>query len=58
LAAFRILLAAFGVAVLFFAIRFIVSGDRRYLRWAWWLLGAALAVGVLFFSVLLVSRFV
>jgi hypothetical protein len=55
-AGFRVLLAAFGVAVLFFAIRFIRTGQQRYLRWALWLLGAALVGGVLFFAVLLVSR--
>jgi len=53
---FRILLVAFGVAVLFFATQFVVTGQRRYLNRALWLLGAALASGVLFFAVLLVSR--
>jgi hypothetical protein len=56
LAVFRILLVAFGVAVLFFATQFVVTGQRRYLNRALWLLGAALASGVLFFAVLLVSR--
>jgi hypothetical protein len=55
-AVFRVLLAAFGVAVLFCAARFVFTGQRRYIRWAVWLLMAALASGVLFFSVLLVSR--
>jgi len=55
--AFRILLAAFGVAVLFFSVRFVATGERRYLRLALWLLAAALISGVLFFSVLLVSPF-
>jgi hypothetical protein len=54
---FRFLLAAFGVAVLFFATRFMVTGQRRYLRWALWLLAAALVSGVLFFAVLLISQF-
>jgi hypothetical protein len=53
---FRLLLAAFGVAVLFYATRFIITGDRRYLRRALWLLAGALVSGVLFFSVLLVSQ--
>jgi hypothetical protein len=55
-AVFRVLLAAFGIAVLFCAVRFVVTGQQRYLRRAVWLLAAALASGVLFFAVLLVSR--
>jgi hypothetical protein len=55
--AFRALLTAFGVAVLFFAVRFIATGERRYLQWALRLLASALILGVLFFSVLLASRF-
>jgi hypothetical protein len=57
LAGFRVLLAAFGVAVLFFATRFILTGRRRDLRLALWLVAVALGSGVLFFAVLLVSRF-
>jgi hypothetical protein len=57
-AAFRLLLGAFGVAVLFFSASYIATGERRYLRGALWLLAAALISGVLFFSILLVSRFV
>jgi hypothetical protein len=53
---FRLLLVAFGLAVLFFATRFVVTADRRYLRRALWLLAAALVSGVLFFSVLLISQ--
>jgi len=55
-ALFRVLLAVFGVAVLVFATRFILTGQRRYLRWALWVLAVALGSGVLFFAVLLVSR--
>ncbi len=55
--AFRVLLAAFGLAVLYLAIRYIRTGQRIWLRRALWLLGAALVSGVLFFAVLLVSRF-
>jgi hypothetical protein len=54
--AFRVLLVAFGLAVLFFATRFLVTGDRRYLRGALWVLAAALVSGVLFFTVLLISQ--
>ena len=56
MAAFRVLLAVFGVAVLYLAARYIRTGERVWLRRALWLLGAALASGVLFFAVLLVSR--
>ena len=54
--AFRVLLAVFGVAVLYLAGRFIRTGQRIWLRRALWLLGVALASGVVFFAVLLVSR--
>jgi len=53
---FRVLLVVFGVAVLFFASRFMLTGQRRYLRWAVWVLATALGSGVVFFAVLLVSR--
>jgi hypothetical protein len=56
-AAFRLLLVAFGVGVTFFAIRFIATGNRQYLVWSLRLLGAALISGVVFFGVLLVTRF-
>jgi len=56
-AVFRLALAVFGIAVLIFAVRFVLTGERRYLRWAVSLLLGALAFGVLFFAVLLVSRF-
>jgi hypothetical protein len=55
-AAFRVLLAAFGLAVTFLAIRYVVTGRRTYLHWALRLVGAALVSGVVFFAVLLVSR--
>jgi len=55
-ALFRVLLVVFGVAVLFFASRFMLTGQRRYLNWAVWVLAAALGSGVVFFAVLLVSR--
>jgi hypothetical protein len=56
--AFRVLLAVFGIAVAFLAARYVVTGQRLYLRWALRLLGVALASGVVFFAVLLVSRLV
>jgi hypothetical protein len=57
-AAFRVLLAVFGVAVALLAIRYVLTGQRQYLRWALRLLGAFLVSGVVFFAVLLVSRLV
>jgi hypothetical protein len=57
-AAFRVLLAVFGIAVAFLAVRYVVTGQRLYLRWALRLLGVALTSGVVFFAVLLVSRLV
>jgi len=55
-AVFRILLVALGVAVTVLAVRFVVTGQRRYLQWALRLLGAALLSGVVFFAVLLVTH--
>jgi hypothetical protein len=57
-AAFRVLAVVFGLAVAFLAIRYVVTGQRQYLRWALRLLGAALTSGVVFFAVLLASRLV
>jgi len=57
-ALFRILLIAFGIAVTIFALRFIATGQRRYLHWALRLLGLVLFSGVVFFGVLLATRLV
>ena len=56
MAAFRVLLAAFGVAMFYLAARYVRTGERIYMRRALWLLGGVLLSGVLFFAVLLVSR--
>jgi hypothetical protein len=53
---FRVLLVAFGVAVTVLAVRFVLTGQRQYLRWALRLLGAALLSGLVFFAVLLVTH--
>jgi hypothetical protein len=54
---FRVLLVAFGISVTVLAVRFIATGERRYLLWALRVLGAALVSGVVFFGVLLATRF-
>ncbi len=56
MAAFRVLLALLVVAVTVLVVRFLVSGQRSYLRWAARLLGVALASALVFFAVLLVER--
>jgi hypothetical protein len=53
---FRVLLAAFGIAVTVLAVRFINTGERRYLRWALRVLAGALVSGVVFFAILLATR--
>ncbi|HEX4583288.1 MAG TPA: hypothetical protein VH183_00550 [Burkholderiaceae bacterium] len=58
MAAFRLLVVVFALAVAFLAIRYAVTGQRQYLSWALRLLGAGLTSGVVFFAVLLVSRLV
>ena len=56
MAVFRILLVAFGISVTVLAVRFIATGERRYLHWALRVLGAALLSGLVFFGVLLATR--
>ncbi len=56
MALFRVLLAVFGLSVGWLALRFVTTGQRRYLHWALWLLAGALASGVVFFGVLLIAR--
>ena len=56
--AFRLLLVVFGLLVAFFAVRYVVTGRRQYLRWALRLLAAVLVSGVVFFAVLLITRLV
>jgi hypothetical protein len=54
---FRALLFAFGAAVAVLVGLFVLSGDRKYLRWAGRLFGFGLGAGVLFFAILLLQRF-
>jgi hypothetical protein len=55
---FRALLFAFGAAVAVLVGLFFVSGERKYLLWAGRLFSFGLGVGVLFFSILLLQRFI
>lgn len=55
--AFRLLLAAFALSVVFFAIRYLLTGRRSDLSWAGRLLAVGLVLGVVFFALLLASRF-
>jgi hypothetical protein len=53
---FRLLLVVFALLVAFLGVRYVVTGQRSYLRWALRLLAGALVSGVVFFSVLLIAR--
>jgi len=55
---FRALLLLFAVAVCVCVAAFLVTGDRKYLRWAGTLFKIAVASGLLFFAVLLIERLV
>jgi hypothetical protein len=55
---FRALLLLFVIAVCVCVAAYLVSGERRYLRWAGLLFKLAVAAGLLFFAVLLLERLV
>lgn len=55
---FRALLLLFLVAVSMCVAVYLVTGERRYLRWAGTLFKLAVAAGLLFFAVLLLERLV
>jgi hypothetical protein len=55
---FRALLLLFVIAVCVCVAAYLVTGDRRYLRWAGLLFKLAVAAGLLFFAVLLLERLV
>lgn len=55
---FRALLFVFAIAVTLSVALFLITGDRKYLRWALLLFKLALAAGLLFFAVLLLERMV
>jgi hypothetical protein len=53
---FRLLLVVFGAAVLFLAVKYMMTGQRHYLNWAARLIGLFLASGVVFSVILLATR--
>jgi hypothetical protein len=55
---FRALLLLFVIAVCVCVAAYLVTGDRRYLRWTGLLFKLAVAAGLLFFAVLLLERLV
>jgi hypothetical protein len=55
---FRALLLLFVVAICVCVAAYLVTGNRRFLRWAGLLFKLALAAGLLFFAVLLLERLV
>lgn len=56
MALFRLLLFVFGAAVVFLAVRYMATGERRYLNWAGRLIVLFLACGVAFSVILLLTR--
>jgi len=55
---FRALALLFVIAVCVCVAVYLVTGDRRYLRWAGTLFKLAVAAGLLFFAVLVLERLV
>jgi hypothetical protein len=55
---FRLLFLASAAAIAVCAAGYLLSGDRRYLRWALTVVKLAGAAGLVFFSVLLLERIV
>lgn len=55
---FRALLLLFVIAICVCVAAYLVTGNRRFLRWAGLLFKLALAAGLLFFAVLLLERLV
>lgn len=53
---FRILLALTGVGLVGFVGAFLVTRDRRYLRYALWVSAAFVALALVFFAGLFVAR--
>lgn len=53
---FRTLLLIFLIAVAICGALFMITGDRRYLRWAGLMLKLVVAAGLLFFAVLILER--
>lgn len=55
---FRALLIVFAIAVAICVALFLITNDRKYLRWAGKLFKVALVAAVLFFVVLALERIV
>jgi ABC-type Fe3+-siderophore transport system permease subunit len=55
---FRGLLFAFGIGIAILVVAYFITGRARYLAWARRMFLAGLAVGVLFFAVLLLKRLI
>jgi hypothetical protein len=55
-ALFRLLLVVFGAAVVFLAVRYMLTGQRHYLNWAARLIVLFLGGGVAFSVILLLTR--
>lgn len=55
---FRTLLLIFLIGVAICGALFMITGDRRYLRWAGVMLKLVVAAGLLFFAVLILERIV
>lgn len=53
---FRLLFVASAAAIALCAAGYLLSGDRRYLGWAWKVAKLAGAAGLVFFAVLLLER--
>ena len=53
---FRTLLLIFLIAVAICGALFMITGDRRYLRWAGLMMKLVVAAGLLFFAVLILER--
>ena len=53
---FRILLILTALATAAGVVGFLLSGERRYLRWAFKALLAGLAAGLVFFAILIAER--
>ena len=55
---FRALLLIFVIAIAICGALYLITGDRKFLRWAWLLFKLVVAAGLLFFAVLILERIV
>lgn len=56
MALLRLLLVVVAVAVVLLAALYFISGERRYLGWAMQVFKGGVALGLVFFAVLLIER--